>query len=93
MSRLLRNGSRPPLGAIRVHLSADTAPIELTITPDGIEFPASVSYPRTIVLAFGAARWMPRRGALRPETDPTIRVANLFNPFIPVHHAPSWLRG
>ena len=92
-SRLLRNGSRPPIGAIRVNLSADTAPIELTIAPDGIEFPAAVSYPRTIVLAFGAARWMPRRGALRPETDPTIRVTNLFNPFIPVHHAPTWLLG
>ena len=89
--RLLRDGSRS--GRVRIYLSADSAPLEIEVTPAGPVFPTGASHPRSIVLAFGAARWMPRRGSLQAERDPTIRVANLFNPYIPLNDAPTWLLG
>jgi hypothetical protein len=42
-------------------------------------------------VGFGAARWLPRRGSLRPETDELVRIRNLFNPFVPMNDALGWL--
>ena len=39
------------------------------------------------MLAVGAARWLPKPGALPPDHDPVIRVRNLFNPFVPLSDA------
>ena len=90
--RLLRDGSRPPKGYVRIYLSAERDPLELHLTRRGISFPGATSNLRTLVLGFGATRWLPRRGALHPDTDRSIRVRNLFNPFMPLHDAPEWLR-
>jgi hypothetical protein len=42
-------------------------------------------------LGFGSARWLPRKGSAQPETDPYVRVRNLFNPFVPLTDAIQWL--
>jgi hypothetical protein len=90
--RLLRDGSRPPRGYVRIYLSAERDPLELHMTRRGISFPSESSNLRTFVLGFGATRWLPRRGALKPDNHRSIRVRNLFNPFMPLHDAPDWLR-
>jgi uncharacterized protein (TIGR02646 family) len=91
--RLLRDGARPAMGYVRVYLSAEADPLEMHISRRGIFFPSGGSNLRTFLLGFGAARWLPRRGSLRPDDDPLIRIQNLFNPFVPLHDAPVWLMG
>lgn len=91
-ARLLRDGARPPRGYVRIYLSAESEPLELKVTRRGITHPAGSSNLRTFLLGFGATRWLPRRGALRPDNDRSIRVRNLFNPFMPLHDAPDWLQ-
>ncbi len=86
--KLLRRGART--GYIRVQLSADTDPVEVKITKNSLEFPKT-SRLRTITLGFGAARWLPRPGAAKPDRNRHLRVRNLFNPFVPLGDARAWL--
>jgi hypothetical protein len=89
--RLLRDGARPPNGYVRIYLSAEVDPLEMQISRRGISFRGRGSKLRTFVVGFGAARWLPRPGALPPEHDPVMRIRNLFNPFVPLRDARSWL--
>ena len=86
---LLRRGSRN--GSIRVFFAADSEPIEVHLSSERIEFGESTRRPRMIVLGFGSSRWLPRPGALTADHGEFIRVANLFNPFVPLSDTLRWL--
>ena len=48
------------------------------------------------VFGFGAARWLPREGWKRSSPgwqDWRVRIANLFNPFVPLQDGIYWLEG
>jgi hypothetical protein len=78
-------------GYVKIYFSTETQPIELRITPDGLEYPSTESTLRTYMLGFGSARWLPREGFEEPESGQYVRIRNLFNPFIPLTNAFQWL--
>jgi uncharacterized protein (TIGR02646 family) len=88
-SRLLSDGAEQ--GRVGVYLSTEREPLELYLSRAGISYPADRSNRRTFVLGIGAARWLPRPGAMPPDSDPQIRARNLFNPFVPLTDALSSL--
>jgi putative AbiEii toxin of type IV toxin-antitoxin system/AAA domain-containing protein len=88
---LLRKGSRK--GFVRVHLGADDAPVEVGLTPHGLEYSAPGAGLRTLLLGFGSARWLPRAGGFAPDRGDFMRVRNLFNPFVPLADTLQWLSG
>lgn len=78
-------------GYVKVYFSTETQPIELVITPKGLEYSATESTLRTYMLGFGSARWLPRPGSQEPEKSQSVRIRNLFNPFVPLTNAVQWL--
>jgi uncharacterized protein (TIGR02646 family) len=86
---LLRRGEKE--GYVRVYLSSDTEPLEMRLNPEGVEFPGAYRGLQTQVLGFGSARWLPKPGSFPPETDKYVRIRNLFNPFVPLTDAVTWL--
>jgi hypothetical protein len=86
--KLLRRGARE--GCVKVHFATDLEPVEIRLTPDGIDRVSRVT-PRTYLLGFGSARWLPRPGSQDPETGACVRVRNMFNPFVPLTDALAWL--
>jgi hypothetical protein len=91
-STFLRRGAKPKHGFIKVYFSGDPNPVEVKITADGLEYVDPKFKPRGYLLGFGSARWLPKTGSLPPETDPYVRIRNLFNPFIPLTDAIEWLK-
>ncbi len=91
-SSLLRRRKGVHRGSVKIFFAADQEPLEITLTESGIEYPQAGEGLRAIILGFGSARWLPRRGSLEPEAKRFIRVRNLFNPFVPLTDALSWLR-
>ena len=89
--KLVRRGTRA--ARIVVHQGASIEPNEVTITSRGFQYPRGRASQKAVVLGFGSARWLPRRGGLSAETDDWIRVRNLLNPFVPLGDADRWLRG
>ena len=89
-STLLKRGESQ--GYVKVYLAADPEPVEVRLTKTGVEFTNPEAGLRTILLGFGSARWLPRLGSAAPETQPFIRVLNLYNPFVPLVDALAWLR-
>ena len=91
-STFLRRGAKPKYGFIKVYFSGDPNPVEVKITADGLEHDDPIFKPRGYLLGFGSARWLPKPGSQLPETDPYVRILNLFNPFVPLTDAIEWLK-
>jgi WD40 repeat protein len=88
---LLRRGAKHKQGFVHIYFSGDPKPVEMNLTPDGVKFPDPNAGLRCYVLGFGPARWLPKPGSLPSDTDPFVRIRNLFNPFVPLTNAIKWL--
>ena len=88
-SRAAAPRQRP--GLIRVYFAADSEPLEVRFTATGVRFGETARRPRMIVLGFGSSRWLPRPGGFEPDRGEYVRVANLFNPFVPLADTLTWL--
>ncbi len=88
---LLRRGAER--GHIHVYLTTSNQPLRIELTPGGVEFEVAEAGLQTILLGFGSARWLPRKGSLPPDDGEYLRVRNLFNPFVPLGDALGWLHG
>lgn len=91
-STFLRRGAKPKNSFIKVYFSGDPNPVEVKITAEGLEYVDPKFKPRGYLLGFGSARWLPKPGADPLETDPYVRIRNLFNPFVPLTDAIEWLK-
>ncbi len=88
-SSYVRNGTRS--GHVRVHLVGNPEPIELRFTRGSATF-RGAEEPKLILLAYGATRLLPRRGAQAPPpTSSLARVRNMFDPFSPIGDSTEWL--
>lgn len=92
-SQLLRRGS----GAedeenrcVRVYQATEKEPLTMSLNTDG-----TVTFNhgglKAMMLGFGSARWLPAPGSQEPESGRYLRVKNLFNPFVPLDDALTWL--
>lgn len=89
----LRRGTRR--GYIRVYLTAQTEPIELTFNNQRLEFTCHPEGGRTVLRGFGPARLAasgPQK-PINPNLSLPVRVTNLFNAFEPICNPEAWLRG
>ena len=88
-SSYVRNGARS--GYVRVHLAGSPEPIELRFSRGSPTFRGG-DEPKVILLAYGATRLLPRRGAQAPpRTSSLARVRNMFDPFSPIGDSTDWL--
>ena len=71
-------------GRVRVYLSSQSDPVQVRRVGPRLESSGDASGAKVFVRAFGPSRWFPLAGAPPPETDPFVRVENLFNPFVPL---------
>jgi hypothetical protein len=90
-SKLLRRGVKPKQGYVKISFSGDPNPVEMSINEEGVEYADPKAGLRCYLLGFGSARWLPQTGSQAPETDPYVRIRNLFNPFVPLTDAIKWL--
>jgi hypothetical protein len=84
---LIRRGSA---GAyIEVKLTGTRIPTGLEITPDGFRSEGGAA--KTLLLAYGATRLLPRSQEESAKDVGLARVDNLFDPFVPLADATKWL--
>lgn len=91
--RLAPSGEdQPERGRVRVHLSTESAPIEVEITRGKVRFIRGAAGAGTFLRAYGSTR-LPQspRSRRRISTD-LVRIDNLFDPFTPLHPADRWLK-
>jgi uncharacterized protein (TIGR02646 family) len=84
---LVRRGARS--GTIEVYLTGSSAPITLRFSRQG--FRSNTPEPKVLLLGYGATRLLPRGLARRQELSEYAQVDNLFDPFVPLRDATSWL--
>jgi hypothetical protein len=91
-SAFVRNGTRRAM--VRVHWTGATEPVELVARAGSRRFEGG-STQKALLLGYGATRLLPtpRHPAPEAETGPDVmaRVENLFDPFVPIGDATSWL--
>lgn len=90
-SDVLRNEQQS--GSVRIFFTGGAKPIELTFRAGDDQFSSDTPEPKFLILAYGATRLLPRFGTAIPEMPDYAKVDNLFNPFIPLNNAASWLLG
>lgn len=78
-------------GYVRVHLSGSDQPIELYFDRKSERFTSSPAEPRTLVLAYGSTRLLPKGRAEPLPGKPYAHVDNMFNPFVPLRDATDWI--
>ncbi len=88
-AKYLRHRTRS--GYVRVHLSGASQPIELTMRSGSRHFEGSTGDPKVLLLGYGATRLLPRPGIPSATSTRYARVENLFNPFVPLNNAETWL--
>jgi uncharacterized protein (TIGR02646 family) len=88
-SQFLRHKSRS--GYVKVHLTGYTKPFELHFGRGGHEFETNNNKLHTLLFSYGGTRLLPHRGHERAYSDGNARVGNLFDPFLPLTNARSWL--
>lgn len=91
-SAFVRNGTRR--ASVRVHLTGTSEPVELVARAGSRRFEGGGSQ-KALLLGYGATRLLPSAKHPAPELatgpDAVARVENLFDPFIPIGDATSWL--
>jgi uncharacterized protein (TIGR02646 family) len=88
-SRIVRTGTRH--GSVSVHLTGMLEPIELSFRKDPPGFHSSPSEPKVLLLGYGATRLLPRLHVTPGYSPGHASVDNLFNPFVPLRDAETWL--
>ena len=90
-SRFVRHGATS--GSVKIWLNGLSAPIELHVNRGSSSFIGSPPEPKTLVVAYGATRLLPRHGFAPASAPKYADVENLFNPFEPLSDATGWLLG
>lgn len=90
-SRIVRSGAHQ--GSVTVHLTGTLDPIVLSIRKDPPGFQSVPPEPKVLLLGYGATRLLPRLHATPDRSPGFASVDNLFNPFVPLRDAESWLVG
>lgn len=88
--RFVRHGQRS--GFVRVHLSGDSMPVEMTFSKGSSQFEGPPA--KVLMLAYGATRLLARKGAPSVTPSPNSgagKAAHLFNPFEPLINPNEWL--
>lgn len=88
-SQFLRYKSRN--GYIRVHLAGYRKPFELRFRRGDDEFESNNNKLHTLLFSYGGTRLLPYGGYKRPDGGGNARVGNLFDSFLPLTDAKSWL--
>ncbi|HZE70923.1 MAG TPA: AAA family ATPase [Pyrinomonadaceae bacterium] len=88
-SHFLRHKSRE--GYIKVHLAGYRKPFELRFRRGDDRFESNNNKLHTLLFSYGGTRLLPYSGYQRVDVDGHARVGNLFNPFLPLADAKSWL--
>ncbi len=89
-STFVRNGARR--GRVEVHIAGSVDPIVVELTRGSPVFSGEAE-PKTLLLAYGATRLLPRGGLASPPVGGTVRVDNLFDPFCPIGNVTEFLLG
>jgi uncharacterized protein (TIGR02646 family) len=85
-------GEAPPtVGRVRVWTSHGGDPIEYRFDRTSFEFTPGQDNAGTFVRGYGSTRLLPPRAKHRQRRPEAIQIGNLFNPFLPLHHAQRWL--
>jgi uncharacterized protein (TIGR02646 family) len=84
---------RAESGYVDVYLTGGTEPIHLEFSASSKRFKGSPAEPKVLLLGYGATRLLPRGNAKPQSTSAVARVDNLFNPFVPLGDAHTWLLG
>jgi uncharacterized protein (TIGR02646 family) len=80
-------------GFVEVYLAGNPDPIRLDFEIGSRTFTGTPAEPKVLLLGYGATRLLPRAD-ITPQPDrPFARADNLFNPFVPLGDATSWLLG
>jgi AAA domain, putative AbiEii toxin, Type IV TA system len=91
-STFVRNGTRRAV--VRVHLTGASEPLELIARAGSRQFEGG-GVQKTLLLGYGATRLLPTAKHRAPEppsgSQGLARVENLFDPFMPIGDATSWL--
>ncbi len=89
-SSFVRTGQKH--GSVAVHLSSDPAPCTLTFRRGKRTFTCTAPTHQTPALLGYSATRLPPRGEHRPPIESgRVRATHLFDPFLPLRDAPSWL--
>jgi DNA polymerase III delta prime subunit len=81
-------------GFIEVHLTGYTKPFRLDFKRGDKEFQTNGNKLHTLFFCYGGTRLLPSGRRRRPgSTDDYARINNLFDPFLPLIKAESWLLG
>ncbi|HXQ35958.1 MAG TPA: ATP-binding protein, partial [Anaerolineales bacterium] len=89
-SKFVRHGQRS--GYVRVHTTAHTKPFELSFNRNRTTFAKSNDNRiQTLLLAYGGTRLLPRGQHRPPLFTGYTRIESLFDPFLPLLSAESWL--
>ncbi|MER9140305.1 AAA family ATPase [Mesorhizobium sp. M0830] len=88
LSGLVRRGA--DFGEISIHLSGASQPRVLKIFKDG-RLEHSGRSAQLMVLAYGSTRLLPRSSGKSSYGESYARIDNLFDPFIPLADAQTWL--
>jgi hypothetical protein len=76
---------------VKIHLSGYRNPFELHFSHGADEFEGGDNKLHTLLLSYGSTRLLPQETHSRAESDGYVRVGNLFDPFLPLADAKSWL--
>lgn len=88
LGSLVRKGAST--GEVRIWLSGATEPRILRIHSDG-RVETSGRDAQLMILAYGSTRLLPRREQPESQNPRYARIENLFDPFVPLVDAQSWL--
>lgn len=86
-------GERAPRsGFVRLHLNRGEV-IEFQITGGKVQFTRGAEGAGTFLRAYGATRLLPSPRKRKIAEPRVVQIENLFDPFVPLHHASRWLAG
>ena len=78
-------------GHIRVFLTGSPEPIELAFSRHSKQFVGRSPESKLLLLGYGATRLLPRTSRSMPSGGEDVWVDNLFDPFVPLNDAASWI--
>ncbi len=88
-SQFLRHKSQS--GYVKVRLTGYSEPFELYFRRGDDGFKSNSNKLHTLLFSYGGTRLLPHDGHKRTDSEGYARVGNLFNPFLPLADAKSWL--
>lgn len=81
----------PRTGFVRLHLNRGEV-IELRIEGGKARFTQGAEGAGTFLRAYGATRLLPNPRKRKIAAPHVVQISNLFDPFVPLHHAARWLK-